>query len=75
MVIDDPISSLSHNYIYEVASMIYHNLIKSQQAKHIIILTHNLFFYQEMILSTNESNHNKKMLRTDGRCIAYQKYS
>lgn len=52
IVIDDPISSLSHNYIYEVASMIKRKLISTKLAKHIIILTHNIFFFQEIMLST-----------------------
>ncbi|CND78780.1 MULTISPECIES: AAA family ATPase [Yersinia] len=52
IVIDDPISSLSNNYIFEIASLIQHNIIKTKLAKKIIILTHNLFFFQEMILSS-----------------------
>jgi len=51
IVIDDPISSLSHNYIYEVASMIKRKLIQPKIAKHIVILTHNIFFFQEILLS------------------------
>ncbi|EJD6328670.1 TPA: AAA family ATPase [Proteus mirabilis] len=51
IVIDDPISSLSHNYIYEVASMIKHKLILPKIAQHIVILTHNIFFFQEILLS------------------------
>ncbi|CAI2109695.1 AAA family ATPase [Serratia bockelmannii] len=51
IVIDDPISSLSHNYIYEVASMIKRKLIQPKIARHIVILTHNIFFFQEILLS------------------------
>lgn len=51
IVIDDPISSLSHNYIYEVASMIKRKLIQPKIAKHIVIMTHNIFFFQEILLS------------------------
>ncbi|MFJ5407923.1 AAA family ATPase [Pectobacterium punjabense] len=51
IVIDDPISSLSHNYIYEVASMIKRKLIQPKIAQHIVILTHNIFFFQEILLS------------------------
>lgn len=49
IVIDDPISSLSHDYIYEVASLIHHRIIKNSDAPKIIVLTHNLFFFQELI--------------------------
>ncbi|WP_406562351.1 AAA family ATPase [Klebsiella pneumoniae] len=49
VVIDDPISSLSHNYIYEVASLIKRKLIQPGTARHLVILTHNMFFFQEML--------------------------
>ncbi|ELY6124701.1 AAA family ATPase [Escherichia coli] len=51
IVIDDPISSLSHNYIYEVASLIKRKIIKPETARHLVILTHNLFFFQEILLT------------------------
>lgn len=59
IVIDDPISSLSHNYIYEVAALIRRKIIKENAAKHIVILTHNMFFFQEMLLN-NGRLHDKK---------------
>lgn len=46
IVIDDPISSLSHNYIYEVAALIKRKIIKAAAARHVVILTHNMFFFQ-----------------------------
>ncbi|ECO7968485.1 AAA family ATPase [Salmonella enterica] len=52
IVIDDPISSLSHNYIYEVAALIKRKIIKAAAARHIVILTHNMFFFQEMLLNS-----------------------
>ncbi|KGA21937.1 AAA family ATPase [Pectobacterium brasiliense] len=51
IVIDDPISSLSQNYIFEIASLIQQRVIKSHIAARVIILTHSLFFFQEMLLS------------------------
>ncbi|ABS47300.1 conserved hypothetical protein [Yersinia pseudotuberculosis IP 31758] len=51
IVIDDPISSLSQNYIFEIASLIQQRVIKSHIAAKVIILTHSLFFFQEMLLS------------------------
>lgn len=51
IVIDDPISSLSHNYIYEVASLIKLRLIRPEAARHLVILTHNMFFFQEILLT------------------------
>ncbi|GCS14211.1 AAA family ATPase [Escherichia coli] len=47
IVIDDPISSLSQNYIYDIASMIHYDIFTS--ANKVIILTHNLYFFHELI--------------------------
>ena len=49
IVIDDPISSLSQNYIYEIASLIQSKVILGKNFGKVIILTHSLFFYQEII--------------------------
>lgn len=52
VVIDDPVSSLSHNFVYDIASMICHELIKppgGQKLRQIIVLTHNLFFLHELV--------------------------
>ena len=52
-VIDDPISSLSQNYVYDIATMIHRELAKPQNrpqlVKQVIVLTHNLFFFHELI--------------------------
>ncbi|MGE8517008.1 MAG: AAA family ATPase [Alcaligenes nematophilus] len=52
VVIDDPISSLSHNFVYDIASMICHELIRppgGQKVRQVIVLTHNLFFLHELV--------------------------
>ncbi|MDD9200302.1 AAA family ATPase, partial [Aliivibrio sp. S2MY1] len=49
IVIDDPISSLSQNYIYDIASLIQSKVIKGNRFKKVIILTHSLFFYHELL--------------------------
>lgn len=55
IVIDDPISSLSHNYVYDIASLIKrHILSPKNRFKQVIILTHNLFFFHEMVKLMNE---------------------
>lgn len=56
IVIDDPISSLSQNYIFEIASLIQQRVIQSGLAAKVIILTHSLFFFQEMLLSSKNFN-------------------
>lgn len=50
IVIDDPISSLSHNYVYDIASLIYRRVLSPKDRfKQVFILTHNLFFFHEML--------------------------
>ncbi|MGD2716946.1 AAA family ATPase [Escherichia coli] len=51
IVIDDPISSLSQNYVFEIASLIQHQVIRARIGEKVIILTHSLFFFQELLLS------------------------
>lgn len=52
IVIDDPISSLSLNYIYEISSLIRCRLIEKENDIKLVILTHNLFFLQEFLIYT-----------------------
>ncbi|MGB5854268.1 MAG: AAA family ATPase [Oceanisphaera sp.] len=49
IVVDDPISSLSHNYIYEIGSLTHKKIIKGYEYSQIILLTHSLYFLHEMI--------------------------
>lgn len=50
IVIDDPISSLSHDYIYEISSLIHYRIIEGMAPEDkVLILTHNLFFFQELL--------------------------
>lgn len=50
IVIDDPISSLSHNYVYDIASLIHLKVLNPKDRfKQVFILTHNLFFFHEML--------------------------
>lgn len=56
IVIDDPISSLSHNYVYEVAAHIYHRVLRSSVGfKQVVVLTHNLFFFHELLRNAPKS--------------------
>ena len=54
VVVDDPVSSLSHNHVYDIASLITINLIESKAFPQIIILTHSLFFYHELFKAVRE---------------------
>ncbi|HHC6894090.1 TPA: AAA family ATPase [Vibrio parahaemolyticus] len=55
VVIDDPISSLSHNYVYDIAALIHHKVF-NEDFKQVFLLTHNLFFFHELLMLKNASN-------------------
>lgn len=59
IVIDDPISSLSQNYIYDIASMIHFDIFEPPTPKKVIILTHNLYFFHELVKLAPKSKKDK----------------
>lgn len=62
VVIDDPISSLSHNYVYDVASLIRkHVLLPASRFKQVIVMTHNLFFFHELIKLIEDDRRESEM--------------
>lgn len=77
IVIDDPVSSLSHNHLFNVAQLIKrHFLIKEDnnaKVSQVFILTHNLYFFHELIrmvpLSKNASLHRI----SKGKCSEIEK--
>ncbi|EQA1638498.1 AAA family ATPase, partial [Enterobacter hormaechei] len=61
IVIDDPISSLSHDYIYEISSLIHHRIVRKIESNKLVVLTHNLFFFQELIkVAPSKKEHFEK---------------
>ena len=66
-VIDDPISSLSQNYVYDIATMIKRELAdpedRPQRVKQVIVLTHNLFFFHELV-----RQHTKNLEKAHNKC-------
>lgn len=48
VVIDDPISSLSHIYVFNVGRLIHSEFLKSDKYEQIFLLTHSLYFFYEM---------------------------
>lgn len=64
IVIDDPISSLSNNYVFDVAHFIKAFFIEDDNFKQIFILTHNLYFFHEMIkVLDNKKGEKTEMFR------------
>ncbi|MEP4533064.1 MAG: AAA family ATPase [Cyclobacteriaceae bacterium] len=48
IVIDDPISSLSHIYIFNVGRLIHKEFLRSDKYEQVFLLTHSLYFFYEM---------------------------
>ena len=64
VVIDDPISSLSHMYVFNVAQLIKKNFFDDDY-KQVFILTHNLYLFHELIKYTekNKTLNREKLFR------------
>lgn len=56
VVIDDPVSSLSHIYVYNVGQLIKTDFFSSASIDQIIILTHSLYFFYEL----TDPNHKRR---------------
>lgn len=57
IVIDDPISSLSHMYVFNIAQLIKQNFFNQKDNyEQIFILTHNLYFFHELIFKQKEKD-------------------
>ncbi|MDR3256633.1 MAG: AAA family ATPase [Endomicrobium sp.] len=65
IVIDDPISSLSHIWIFNVAQLIRENFFKETNYEQVFILTHNLYFFYELtnVIGVKQKDSNKKKLK------------
>jgi wobble nucleotide-excising tRNase len=55
VVIDDPISSLSHMYVFNIAQLIRKNFFNDNY-KQVFILTHNLYFFHELLHKQKDTN-------------------
>lgn len=65
IVIDDPISSLSFNYVYDVAQLIKEIFLREKNGsyKQIFILTHHLYFFKELVGYNETYNKSMKYFR------------
>lgn len=56
VVIDDPISSLSHIYIFNIGQLIKSLFFRSDRFKQVFVLTHSLYFFYEL----TDTNHDRR---------------
>lgn len=79
IVIDDPISSLSHIYVFNVGRLIHNEFLRTSKYDQIFVLTHSLYFFYELT-NTNHTQREKtqKLFRicknTEGSYFVNMKY-
>lgn len=63
-VIDDPISSLSHVFVFNVGQLIRSVFFRSDRVKQVFVLTHSLYFFYELTDPNHERRkENQKLFR------------
>lgn len=79
VVIDDPISSLSHIYVFNVGQMIKSEFFNSSSFEQVFVLTHSLYFFYELTETKKERRDIKQKLfrlikNSSGSILADMKY-
>ncbi len=79
VVIDDPISSLSHLYIFNIGQLIKKTFFNSSSYEQVIVFTHSLYFFYELT-HTNKTKRDETqnlyriIKNSDGSSILNMKY-
>ena len=78
-IIDDPVSSLSHVFIFNVGQLIRSIFFRSDRFSQVFVLTHSLYFFYELTDPNHERRkENQKLFRlikpTSGSRILEMKY-
>ncbi|WP_089140392.1 AAA family ATPase [Vibrio rumoiensis] len=55
-VIDDPVSSLSHIFVYNIGQLIKNDFFNSKNLEQVFVLTHSLYFFYELV----DANHKRR---------------
>lgn len=55
-IIDDPISSLSHIFVFNIGQMLKTEFFRSDSFEQIFVLTHSLYFFYEL----TDTNHERR---------------
>jgi wobble nucleotide-excising tRNase len=55
-IIDDPISSLSHIFVFNIGQMLKAEFFRSDKFEQIFVLTHSLYFFYEL----TDTNHERR---------------
>lgn len=79
IVIDDPISSLSHIYVFNIGRLINKEFLRTDKYEQIFILTHSLYFFYELTnLDHEKRNQTQNLFRLckndEGSSFSVMKY-
>lgn len=79
IVIDDPISSLSHIYVFNVGRLIHNEFLRTSKYDQVFVLTHSLYFFYELTNTNHKQREETQKLfrickNTEGSCFVNMKY-
>ena len=79
IVIDDPISSLSHIYVFNVGRLIHNEFLRTSKNDQIFVLTHSLYFFYELTNTNHKQREETQKLfrickNTEGSYFEKMKY-
>ncbi|MFA0468179.1 AAA family ATPase, partial [Vibrio breoganii] len=55
-IIDDPVSSLSHIFVYNIGQLLKNDFFNSTSVEQVFVLTHSLYFFYEL----TDANHKRR---------------
>jgi wobble nucleotide-excising tRNase len=78
-VIDDPVSSLSHIFVYNIGQLIKNDFFNGDGVEQVFVLTHSLYFFYELVDSNHKRRKENQSLyrlskNTKGTAIEVMKY-
>lgn len=62
IVIDDPISSLSHIHVFNIGRLIHNEFLRTDKYEQIFVLTHSLYFFYELTNINHEQRESTQKL-------------
>lgn len=79
VVIDDPISSLSHVHVFNIGRLIHNEFLRTEKYNQVIVLTHSLYFFYELTnINHVQREANQQLVRikknNDGSHFLSMKY-
>ncbi|MBP0997793.1 AAA family ATPase [Serratia fonticola] len=78
-IIDDPVSSLSHIFVYNIGQLLKNHFFNSDSIEQVFVLTHSLYFFYELTDSVHtRRKENQNLFRltknSNGTLIERMKY-